>query len=137
LKKLIFLQKLFNGIIFSSIMSRVQPILSLLAAGKLKDAIALTDSTSNLTVKDLVWLVMSPGKDTHIVALATHFVSVKGIAPNDNALYAAALYKHTVLVDFFISKGASITDALRSCFLTRHQAAFEMLLERAKMSLSK
>jgi hypothetical protein len=124
-------------------MSRVQPILSLLAAGKLQDAIALTDSTSNLTVKDLVWLVMSPGKDAHIVALATHFVSVKGIAPNDNALYTAALYKHTVLVDFLSAKARQLPTRFARAFLLaikRHLRCFwsgQKCLCLSKLCLSK
>ena len=106
------------------------------SGGNRKEILSLIDLHESLSTKDLTTLVMAPGKHEDIHFFAMYLVENKGILPDENSLYVAALHRHIDLIDFFIEHKANLTKALEFCYFTRKDDAFTLLLARVSSILS-
>jgi len=113
----------------------MEKILEAVKSGNREEAISLIDAHPSLTPKELTWLVMAPGKSEDILFFSMYFVENKGVLPDENCLYAAAVYKYPYVVDFFIEHKADLPKALEFCYFTRKDDAFQLLLARVSSIL--
>lgn len=120
---------------FSSFYNVMNPaaLLNLVRDGNREEIFSAMEKQPHFSSKFLADLVCVSGNAKDIEFFAMYLVDNKGVLPDENALYAAAVYKYSNLIDYFIENKADLAKALHFCYTTRNTSAFELLLSRVSI----